>query len=90
MAFERAPDVSYDVVDDHVVLVDPRAVELITLNRVGSLIWQELDGEKTVPDLACALFPSIGSASAEEVERDVAAFVHDLAEAGLVVTRRAP
>jgi predicted thioredoxin/glutaredoxin len=89
MRFERADDVSYDVFDGLAVLVDPRTVEIVTLNRVGSLVWQELDGAKTVHELVDAILPSIAGTTADELERDIATFLHELVETGLVTAHDA-
>jgi predicted thioredoxin/glutaredoxin len=85
MAFERAGDVTSEVFDGIAVLVDPRTVEMVTLNRVGSLVWQELDSAKTVNQLVAAILPSVAGTTADELERDIATFLHELVETGLVV-----
>ena len=86
MRFERAGDVTSEVFDGLAVLVDPRTVEMVTLNRIGSLVWQELDGPKTVNELVAAILRSIAGTTADELERDIATFLHELVETGLVVT----
>jgi predicted thioredoxin/glutaredoxin len=88
MRFERA-DVSFEVFDDLAVLVDPRTVEIVTLNRVGSLVWQELDRAKTVHELVGAILPTLAGTTADELERDIATFLHELVETGLVTAHDA-
>ena len=81
MVFERAADVTYEV-----VRIEPRTVEMITLNHVGSLAGQDLDGDKAVREVAAALVRSFPGTRAEEFERDITTFLRELAEAALVVT----
>jgi hypothetical protein len=53
------------------------------VNTVGALIWGLMDGSRTVPQIASALAELVEQPPAE-LEYDVAAFVSDLRERGLV------
>ncbi len=86
MRFQRSPDVTYDVVDGHAVLIDPGAVQMLTLNPVGTLVWQHLDDDKTCEELTKALLPLLTGVSAEQLELDISSFLRTLADAGLVTT----
>jgi predicted thioredoxin/glutaredoxin len=86
MPFERVADVTFEVFDGLAVLVDPRGVEMITLNRVGTLVWQELDRAKTVNELVAAILPTLAGTTADELERDIRTFLQELVGTGLVVT----
>ena len=48
------PDVAFRIVDGTAVLVVARDAKMLTLNRVGSRIWELLDG-RTVADIASVL-----------------------------------
>ncbi len=54
------------------------------LNLVGGLIWQQCDGERTLPDIAAELAREF-SVEQSEVDSDVAEFVADLAERGWLI-----
>jgi hypothetical protein len=84
MAWQRSAQVVYEVVDGEGLLIDPAGVELITLNSVGALVWQTLDGCLDAAGLADALLPSFEGVTRGELERDIEAFLGELHEAGLV------
>lgn len=81
---QRAPDVVYEVVDGRAVLIDPTGVELITLNPVGTLVWQALDSGGDAATLAQRLLPEFEGVTAEQLERDIDAFLGELLGLGLV------
>ena len=43
MAPRRSPNVGYDVLDGQAVLIDPVGLEMLTLNAVGTFVWNELE-----------------------------------------------
>jgi hypothetical protein len=85
MAFQRSPLVVYEVVDGQAVLVDPAGVELLTLNEVGTLVWEQLDGRRDAEHLAADLVGIFSGVTAEELARDIAEFLAEVESAGLVV-----
>src|SRR5437867_1942294 len=70
MGPRRAAGVSYEVVDHQAVLIDPDGTELITLNPVGTRIWEELDGGRGTSELATDLLPSFDGVTCDGLERD--------------------
>lgn len=46
VGLQRSADAYFEVVDDKAVIVDPAGAELLTLNRVGTVVWHALDGER--------------------------------------------
>jgi hypothetical protein len=84
MAWQRAPGVFYDVIDGQAVVVDPDGTELVTLNPVGTMIWEELDGTRGPCELAADLAPRLEGVTVTELERDIAAFLAEIEAAGLV------
>ena len=87
MQFRRAPDVTSDELDGHAVLLDRSAVRMLTLNPVGTLVWQLLDDRRSCAELTTLLLPKVRGVTAEQLEVDVASFLDELVEAGVVVTR---
>ncbi|MGI9029401.1 MAG: PqqD family protein [Ilumatobacteraceae bacterium] len=62
----------------------PRA-QSCTLNPVGTMVWNELDGERTVGQLAVDLRDQFTDVGMAELESDIAAFLRELLGLGLVV-----
>ena len=81
-----APDVVHDQVSDRVVLIDAEGREIITLNPVGALVWQAMDGERDLEAIAAEVHAAVDDVALEVVSRDVKAFVDELVAEGLVVT----
>jgi hypothetical protein len=88
--FRRASGVIDDELDGHAVLLDQTAVRMLTLNPVGTLVWQLLDDDRTGAELTALLLPKVRGVTAEQLDRDVESFLHDLVEAGVVVTSDEP
>lgn len=85
MAWQRSPRVVYEVVDDQAVLVDPDGIELLTLNPVGTLVWEALDGRRDAGALAAALIGRFTGVTLEALTADIAGFLAEVEAAGLVV-----
>lgn len=77
-ALQRAQSVTYDVVDGRAILVDPRGAELLTLNPVGTMIWEALDGRRDVPELVDHLIDRLDGVQPEQARADVASFIAEL------------
>ncbi len=86
MQFRRAPDVTSDVLNGLAVLLDRSAVRMLTLNPVGTLVWQLLDDDRTCAELTALLLPKVRGVTTEQLEVDVASFLDELVDAGVVVT----
>ena len=85
MQYRRAADVVYDELHGHAVLLDRNAVRMLTLNPVGTLVWQLLDGDRTCDELTELLLPKVRGVTIEQLEVDVASFLDELVGAGVVV-----
>jgi hypothetical protein len=73
----RRPDVVWSTVDGEAVLLDLASGYYFSLNRVGAVIWELFDGERTlgaVQEAVCSRF----EASAETVWADLEALVRRL------------
>ncbi len=84
MGWQRAPDVVYEVIDGQAMLVDPAGTEFLTLNEVGTLVWQALDGVRGPAELASALIDRVDGVTVAEFEQDVRAFLAETEAAGVV------
>jgi len=85
MRFQRSADVTFEVLNGHAVLIDPGAVEMLTLNRVGTIVWEHLDAPRTREELVTALLRSVTGADEVQVASDVNTFLDELIRGGLVV-----
>ena len=70
--------------DEGGVLLHLETAQYHGVNPVGLLIWQQLDGERTVRDVVDAVRTSVEGAP-PQVEGDVIQFLRDVHERGLVV-----
>jgi hypothetical protein len=80
----RTSDAYFEVVEDKAVIVDPAGTELVTLNHMGTLVWQALDGERdeaSITDELAVRFPEV---SRETVEADVRRFLAELDDVNLL------
>lgn len=74
----RTPETVSQVMDGEVVLVDPKQGMVRVLNAAGALIWEHVDGRRTVADLAVALTAKYGIEEAR-AQTDALVFCTDLA-----------
>lgn len=58
--------------------------DLFSLNEVGLAIWEQLDGKKTLGQIATCLAAEY-NAKKEEIEKDVQGFVGELVTRGMLV-----
>jgi hypothetical protein len=83
----RSADAYFEVVDDKAVIVDPAGTELLTLNKVGTVVWHALDGERdeaAIVDELAARFPDV---SRDTLSADVRRFLAELEDVKLVERR---
>lgn len=81
------PDVAWREAGDDIVVLDVPQSVYFGLNRTGALLWRRLvdDAGATVPELVDALAAGDG-VPREQATTEVAAFLGDLREAGLLRT----
>lgn len=60
--------------------------ELYTLNETGKAIWQALDGQKTLGQVAAALTKEF-SASADKIGADVLGFSAEMVRRGILAVK---
>jgi hypothetical protein len=80
----HADHVIWEVTGTRAVLLDPGGTELITLNPVGTLIWDAIDGVQ--PDaITDLLLPQFEGVSREQFANDIRTFLEELEELGVIV-----
>ena len=80
----RADRVIWEVTGTRAVLLDADGNELITLNPVGTLVWDAIDG--LPPDaIADLIHPRLEGVTREQLATDVRAFLDELEELGVIV-----
>ena len=84
MSWSRDPGVVSDVIEGKAVLVDAAGRELITLNSVGTIVWEALDGRRDVAGLCDVVAARYPSTPRTQVETDVGSFLAELSGLGLV------
>jgi len=57
--------------------------ELFTLNEIGKIIWERLDGQKSLKDIVAEISVEFEAPSAE-IEEDVTGFVQELLKRGIL------
>jgi hypothetical protein len=86
--YRPADSVLSEQVDGRVLLINAASDELITLNPVGSVVWQELLlGERDVDELVATVRDRFPDAPVDAVGDDVRGFLRTLHDAGLVEQR---
>ncbi len=77
------PDVISQIVEGEAVLIEPEGAQTQVLNRTGAYVWQLLDGQHTLVQIADELSRSF-AVTPEQAADDVLAFVAQLAARDLV------
>lgn len=86
LRYRRRPDV-LDRRLRHGVVVASRDQAPVALNETGALVWDHLDGSRSVSELVERIAPLV-DASGPDIHPEVAAFVERLRAVGLVTTER--
>ena len=86
MGYRRADGVVHEVVDGKAMLVDLAGKELLTLNTVGTLVWEALPELGDPATMARHLVMQFEDVTAEELQDDIRAFLDELTELGLLVS----
>jgi hypothetical protein len=73
-------------VDDEVIALEQKQSVYLGANPAGTLLWRALDVGTTEPELATLLVDEYGI-STEQAEADVAVFLTDLDQRGLLESR---
>jgi len=86
--FIRGERLAWQTVGEETVVVDLGKNQAYSLNRCASVLWEQLENASTADDLASLLDDAHGSR--ESVKRDVASFLDELEDIGLIVATDRP
>jgi hypothetical protein len=84
-----SPAFEISVVDDEVVLLNPKTLKVAHLNRTAALIWQLCDGVRVLGDLRALLtaaYPETAAEVVADLDETVAALAAVGALTGLAVS----
>jgi hypothetical protein len=87
--YRQAEGVLAEDLDGKAAIVDPEGTELITLNLVGSLVWNLLDGSRDVDAVVSAVVEACDPVERSTVDVDVRAFLAELSSLHLIVASEA-
>ncbi len=85
MTYRPADGVLSEDVDGIVILINAAGDELLDLNETGSVVWRAMGDGADLDALVAAVQAAFPDAPADALAADVAAFLAELGEAGLVV-----
>jgi hypothetical protein len=81
-SWRRDSALPFQVLDEEVIVVDPKTREVHLLNETAARIWTLLVTAQSVADLVAALEQEY-QADADELRAEVEAFVSDMSHKGL-------
>ncbi len=84
---KKNPNAAYRVYDGQATVVMPERAEVKVVNEVGSLVWEKIDGRRTVGQVVESALESIlkdFEVNPDEARRDILAFLGDLHDHGMV------
>jgi hypothetical protein len=79
----KTPDAAYRVYDGLATIVLPSKSEVNVLNPVASLVWDAIDGRRTLEEILESVLRDY-EVPREEATRDLLEFVNALREQGMV------
>ncbi|MEW6676254.1 MAG: PqqD family protein [Nitrospirota bacterium] len=72
--FVKNTSVSYKLIGDELIIIDPYRHKLLRLNDVGRVIWELLDGRHSMTQIIEKLKEEF-DVPMETIERDVSGFI---------------
>jgi hypothetical protein len=81
---KRSATVTYEVVDGQAVLVHPDGREMLTLNALGTRVWEALDGTKDEEAIVASLSAEFPDVDRSQIVEDVGAFIAELRRSKLL------
>ena len=79
----RNPGAAYRIYDGQATIVLPEQARVTVLNEVGSLVWDRIDGRRSLGEILDAVNDAFDVAP-EQLERDVKEFLDALREQRMV------
>ena len=84
MILAKAPTMAWRVIDGEAVILSMETKVLRGLNPVGSRVWELIDGQRSVEEIAHVIVEEFDAAP-REAAQDVRGFVQELLDKGLVI-----
>jgi len=81
---QRAENVTFEVVADEAILIDIRTGTYFSLNEVGTVFWEMLDGEQTIEQHAATIAAKY-EVETSMVVADLLELAHEMAKDNLLV-----
>ena len=75
--YKRAPDCAFREIEGEVFIVSSKTAGVHLLNSVGTFIWNLLDGEKALGEIADAVTGEFEIGEAE-AKRDIEEFIEEI------------
>lgn len=79
----KNPGAAYRIYDGQATIVLPEQAQVTVLNEVGSLVWDRIDGRRTLGEILDAVNEAFEVAP-EQLEKDVQEFLDALREQRMV------
>jgi hypothetical protein len=83
IVLSRNPNAAYRLYDGQATIVLPEHAQVTVLNEVGSLVWDRIDGRRTLDEILESVLQEY-DINRDQAERDIAAFVAALREHHMV------
>jgi len=83
----KNPNVAYRIYDGEATVVMPDRSEVKVVNAIGSVVWDKIDGKRTVGQIVESALEAVlrdYEVTPDELRRDILAFLGDLREHGMV------
>ena len=80
----RSPNSAYRIYDGQATIVMPDRAEVNVLNEIGSLVWDRIDGTRTVAQLIETVVAEF-DVEPEQARSDVLSFLDSLSSHGMVI-----
>ncbi len=84
MKYQRSAGVTAEMAGDQVVLLDGAGTQLLTLNVVGTMVWDRLGEPAGVDDLTQSVAAEFSDVPADVVGGDIESFLAELVDLELV------
>ena len=84
--YQKAEHVEWKIVENRMVLIDGREMELFHLNEVGAAVWELIDGKKRVKEIETKVAAEF-VAPLKQIHHDVTDFMKKLLERELITRK---
>jgi hypothetical protein len=85
--FKKNQNAAYRIYDGQATIVMPELAKVEVLNEIGSLVWEGIDGRRTVDEVIDSVLEEIVTnyqVAPEQARRDILEFLEALQQNGLV------